>query len=49
MSADYHKKYNLTINPYRLRYIRQDSGNFDLNELLEKIDELSQLDIAIKT
>ncbi len=39
----------LSINPYRLRYIRQDSGNFDLNELLEKIDELSQLDIAIKT
>ena len=39
----------LSINPYRLRYIRADGQDFDLNELLKKIDELSELDVAIKT
>lgn len=39
----------LSINPYRLKYIRRDSQNFDLKELLQHIDELSQLDVAIKT
>ncbi len=39
----------LSLNPYRLKYIRQDGQNYDLNELLNKIDELSKLDIMIKT
>lgn len=39
----------LSLNPYRLRYIRQDGKDYELKELLEKIDELSQLDVQIKT
>lgn len=39
----------LSLNPFRLKYIRADGKDFELNELLVKIDELSQLDIAIKT
>ena len=39
----------LSIKSGRLWYIRRDSRNFDLKELLVCIDELSQLDIAIKT
>ena len=39
----------LSLNPFRLKYIRADGHDFDLPELLKKIDELSQLDIAIKT
>ena len=39
----------LSINPYRLKYIRQNNDSFDLNEILEKMDQLSSLDIAIKT
>lgn len=39
----------LSLNPYRLKYIRQDGKDYDLNELLEKLDELSKLDIDIKT
>lgn len=39
----------LSLNPYRLKYIRADGQNYDLNELLYKIDELSELDVAIKT
>ncbi len=34
----------LSINPYRLKYIRRDGKDFDLKELLARIDELSQLD-----
>lgn len=39
----------LSLNPFRLKYIRADGQDFELNELLDKIDQLSQLDIAIKT
>lgn len=39
----------LSINPYRLKYIRRDGKDFDLKELLAHIDELSQLDVAVKT
>ena len=39
----------LSLNPYRLRYIRQDGKEFEISELLEKLDELSQLDVDIKT
>lgn len=38
----------LSLNPFRLKYIRADGKDFELSELLEKIDELSHLDIAIK-
>ena len=30
----------LSLNPYRLRYIRQDGKDFEINELLEKLNEL---------
>ncbi len=39
----------LSLNPYRLKYIRNDGKNFELKELLDKIEELSALDINIKT
>jgi len=39
----------LSLNPYRLRYVRQDGKDYELKELLEKIHELAQLDIDIKT
>lgn len=39
----------LSLNPYRLKYIRQDGHEFEIKELLQKLDELSKLDIAIKT
>ncbi len=39
----------LSINPYRLRYVRQDGKDFEIKEILQKIDELSQLDVEIKT
>ena len=39
----------LSLNPYRLKYIRQDGKEYDLNELLSKLDELSKLDVDIKT
>jgi len=39
----------LSLNPYRLKYIRQDGKDFEIQELLEKLDELSQLDVDIKT
>lgn len=39
----------LSLNPYRLKYIRQDGKDFDIGELLKKLDELSELDVAIKT
>ncbi len=39
----------LSINPYRLKYIRADGVDFDINELLKKMDELSKLDVDIKT
>ena len=39
----------LSINPYRLKYLRQEGQDYDLNELLECIDRLSKLDVEIKT
>lgn len=39
----------LSLNPYRLKYVRQDGKDFEIQELLEKLDELSQLDVDIKT
>ena len=39
----------LGINPYRLKYIRQEGKEFDLNQLLKCLDELSKLDVQIKT
>lgn len=39
----------LSLNPYRLKYIRQDGKDYELKELLEKLDQLSQLDVQIKT
>lgn len=38
----------LDMNPYRLRYIRMDAKNFELDDLLKLIDQLSNLDIQIK-
>ncbi|MFV0395963.1 MAG: DNA polymerase III subunit delta [Coprobacillaceae bacterium] len=39
----------LSINPYRLRYIRQEGRDFQVQDLLESLHTLSDLDIAIKT
>lgn len=39
----------LAINPYRLKYIRKEGNDFDLRDLLQCLDELSKLDIQIKT
>ena len=39
----------LSLNPYRLKYIRQDGKDYELKELLQRIDELSKLDVDIKT
>lgn len=39
----------LSINPYRLKYIRKEGNDFDLNDLLKCLDDLSKLDIQIKT
>ena len=38
----------LSLNPYRLKYIRQDGKYFEIQELLKRIDETSQLDVDIK-
>lgn len=39
----------LSLNPFRLKYIRADGRDFELNELLVKINELSKIDVAIKS
>jgi DNA polymerase-3 subunit delta len=39
----------LSIKPFRLRYIRQDGKEFELSEILDCINQLSELDIAMKT
>ena len=39
----------LAINPYRLKYIRQEGKDFDLDELLKRLNDLAKLDEAIKT
>lgn len=38
----------LDINPRRLPYIRKDCRQFELNDLLSLLDQLSKLDVAIK-
>ena len=38
----------LDMNPYRLRYIRHDSPNFELDDLMQLIQSLSDLDLQIK-
>lgn len=38
----------LDMNPYRLKYIRNDTKNFELNDLLNLIHALSELDVQIK-
>ena len=39
----------LDMNPYRLRYIRNDTQNFELDDLLKLIQSLSELDVQIKS
>lgn len=39
----------LSLNPYRLRYIRQDGKEFEIKEILSRLDQLSELDVDIKT
>lgn len=39
----------LSLNPYRLKYIRQDGKDYELKELLQRLDDLSKLDVDIKT
>lgn len=39
----------LAINPYRLKYLRQEGKEFDLKELLECLNDLAKLDEQIKT
>lgn len=39
----------LHLNPYRLKYVRQDGKDFEIPDLLKKLNELSELDVAIKT
>ena len=39
----------LAINPYRLKYVRQEGREFDLDELLKCLNDLAKLDEAIKT
>jgi DNA polymerase-3 subunit delta len=39
----------LSMNVYRLKYIRADANRFELKELLDRIEDLSDLDIKIKT
>lgn len=39
----------LDVNPFRLRYVRMDSKNFELDDLLSLLAKLSDLDVKIKT
>ncbi|WP_294578566.1 DNA polymerase III subunit delta [uncultured Thomasclavelia sp.] len=39
----------LGVNPYRLKYVRQEGKNFQLDELIQSIDQLSKLDVKIKS
>lgn len=39
----------LAVNPYRLKYVRQEGKEFDVQQLLQCLDQLSTLDIKIKT
>ena len=39
----------LSLNPFRLKYIRADGKDYEINDLLKMIDQLSHLDVMIKT
>lgn len=39
----------LSVNPYRLKYVRKEGTKYDLQELLSYLNELSKLDVSIKT
>lgn len=39
----------LAVNPYRLKYVRQGGKDFEIQELLQCLDQLSVLDVNIKT
>lgn len=39
----------LAVNPYRLKYIRQEGKEFSIQQLLQCLDQLSTLDVGIKT
>lgn len=39
----------LAVNPYRLKYVRKEGKDFDIQELLSCLDALSTLDVSIKT
>lgn len=39
----------LSVNPYRLKYVRQEGKDFDIKELLSCLNELSILDVNIKS
>lgn len=39
----------LGLNPYRLKYIRKEGTDFEINELLSSLNQLSMLDVGIKT
>lgn len=39
----------LGVNPYRLKYVRQEGKNFTIQELLKCLDQLANLDEGIKT
>lgn len=39
----------LAVNPYRLKYVRQEGKDFQIQDLLACLDQLSTLDVSIKT
>lgn len=39
----------LGVNPFRLKYVRQEGGSFQIDELLRYLNKLSLLDVKIKT
>lgn len=39
----------LAVNPYRLKYVRKEGRDFDIQELVSCLDALSALDVGIKT
>ena len=39
----------LSVNPFRLKYVRKEGKFFELDELLSCLNQLSKLDVKIKT
>ena len=39
----------LSVNPFRLKYVRKEGNFFELDELLSCLNQLSKLDVKIKT